>query len=138
MLFTTARRRRAEPPPHSSGVVAHLALAQRVGRDPDDAVGLAHLRRVAGVPGLPIRTGITLGGWLGGALQWHFAAMWLLFFNGLFYLAMNLATGRFVRKFLPRVAARDPARLHCRADRPALARRPAPLQRGAEVRVPVR
>lgn len=20
-----------------------------------------------------------LGGWLGGALQWHFAAMWLLF-----------------------------------------------------------
>ncbi|MDO8352370.1 MAG: cytochrome b/b6 domain-containing protein, partial [Aestuariivirga sp.] len=22
--------------------------------------------------------GITLGGWLGGALQWHFAAMWLL------------------------------------------------------------
>jgi thiosulfate reductase cytochrome b subunit len=25
---------------------------------------------------------LTLGGWLGGALQWHFAAMWLLFFNG--------------------------------------------------------
>ncbi|PLP99426.1 cytochrome b/b6 domain-containing protein [Cupriavidus pauculus] len=44
---------------------------------------------------------ITLGGWLGGALQWHFAAMWLLFFNGIFYLAMNLATGRFARKFFP-------------------------------------
>ncbi|MGA7779254.1 MAG: cytochrome b/b6 domain-containing protein [Paraburkholderia sp.] len=44
---------------------------------------------------------ITLGGWLGGALQWHFAAMWLLVFNGLVYLALNLASGRFVRKFLP-------------------------------------
>ncbi|CAJ2860014.1 prokaryotic cytochrome b561 family protein [Burkholderia pseudomallei] len=45
--------------------------------------------------------GATLGGWLGGALQWHFAAMWLLFFNGVFYLTMGVATGRFTRKFLP-------------------------------------
>jgi len=45
--------------------------------------------------------GITIGGWLGGALQWHFAAMWLLVGNGLFYLAMSLATGRLVRKMLP-------------------------------------
>jgi thiosulfate reductase cytochrome b subunit len=45
--------------------------------------------------------GVTLGGWLGGALQWHFAAMWLLFFNGIVYLALNLATGRFGRKFFP-------------------------------------
>jgi thiosulfate reductase cytochrome b subunit len=44
---------------------------------------------------------ITLGGWLGGALQWHFAAVWLLVFNGLVYLALNLASGRFFRKFLP-------------------------------------
>lgn len=44
---------------------------------------------------------VTLGGWLGGALQWHFAAMWLLFFNGVFYLSMNVVTGRFARKFLP-------------------------------------
>ena len=29
---------------------------------------------------------ITLGGWLGGALLWHFAAMWLLMVNGLVYL----------------------------------------------------
>jgi thiosulfate reductase cytochrome b subunit len=36
-----------------------------------------------------IPTDITLGGWLGGALQWHFAAMWLLVFNGLVYLAVN-------------------------------------------------
>ncbi|MDR5759621.1 cytochrome b/b6 domain-containing protein [Caballeronia sp. LZ035] len=44
---------------------------------------------------------ITLGGWLGGALQWHFAAMWLLVFNGIVYLALNLASGRFVSKFFP-------------------------------------
>lgn len=44
---------------------------------------------------------ITLGGWLGGALQWHFAAMWLLFLNGIFYLFMNVATGRGQKKFLP-------------------------------------
>jgi thiosulfate reductase cytochrome b subunit len=48
---------------------------------------------------------LTLGGWLGGALQWHFAAMWLLGLNGLVYLALNLASGRFVRKFLPLTAS---------------------------------
>lgn len=44
---------------------------------------------------------ITLGGWLGGALQWHFAAMWLLAVNGLAYLAMNVLSGRLARKFFP-------------------------------------
>jgi thiosulfate reductase cytochrome b subunit len=44
---------------------------------------------------------ITLGGWLGGALLWHFAAMWLLMVNGLAYLITGLATGRFRRKLLP-------------------------------------
>ena len=44
---------------------------------------------------------ITLGGWLGGALLWHFAAMWLLMVNGLVYLALGLATGRFAKKLLP-------------------------------------
>jgi len=44
---------------------------------------------------------ITLGGWLGGALLWHFAAMWLLMVNGLAYLLMGFATGRFKRKLLP-------------------------------------
>jgi thiosulfate reductase cytochrome b subunit len=48
-----------------------------------------------------IPTVITLGGWLGGALQWHFAAMWLLVFNGFVYLAMNIASGRLARKFFP-------------------------------------
>lgn len=61
---------------------------------------------------------ITLGGWLGGALQWHFAAMWLLAGNGLIYLLFNAASGRFARRFLPlspRAIARDlAAALHGR------------------------
>ena len=44
---------------------------------------------------------ITLGGWLGGALLWHFAAMWLLMVNGLIYLVLGLVTGRFRKKLLP-------------------------------------
>src|ERR1700754_2721949 len=44
---------------------------------------------------------ITLGGWLGGALLWHFAAMWLLMVNGLAYLVTGLASGRFRNKLLP-------------------------------------
>ncbi len=44
---------------------------------------------------------ITLGGWLAGALQWHFAAMWLLFVNGLVYLALNMLTGRVRSRFWP-------------------------------------
>jgi len=44
---------------------------------------------------------ITLGGWLAGALLWHFAAMWVLVVNGFVYLALGLASGRFRRKLLP-------------------------------------
>jgi thiosulfate reductase cytochrome b subunit len=44
---------------------------------------------------------ITLGGWLAGALLWHFAAMWLLAVNGLVYVVLGLLTGRFRRKFVP-------------------------------------
>lgn len=43
----------------------------------------------------------TLGGWLGGALLWHFAAMWLLVANGLVYLVANFASGRFAVRFVP-------------------------------------
>ncbi len=44
---------------------------------------------------------IALGNWLGGALLWHFAAMWVLVINGLVYVTLGLATGRFRRKLLP-------------------------------------
>jgi thiosulfate reductase cytochrome b subunit len=44
---------------------------------------------------------ITIGGWLAGALLWHFAAMWVLVINGLVYVTLGFATGRFRRKLLP-------------------------------------
>jgi thiosulfate reductase cytochrome b subunit len=44
---------------------------------------------------------ITIGGWLAGALLWHFAAMWLFAVNGLVYLALGILTGRFRRKLFP-------------------------------------
>jgi len=44
---------------------------------------------------------ITLGGWLAGALAWHFAAMWLLVVNGVVYVALGLLTGRFRAKLFP-------------------------------------
>jgi thiosulfate reductase cytochrome b subunit len=45
--------------------------------------------------------GITLGGWLAGALLWHFAAMWVLVINGIVYVTLGILTGRFRRKLLP-------------------------------------
>lgn len=44
---------------------------------------------------------LTLGGWLGGALQWHFAGMWLFAINGVVYLLINIFSGRLKRKFWP-------------------------------------
>lgn len=44
---------------------------------------------------------IALGGWLAGALLWHFAAMWLLMINGIVYVVLGIVTGRFRRKLLP-------------------------------------
>lgn len=64
----------------------------------------------------------TFGGWpkisqhwhneegLAGALQWHFAAMWLLFLNLIVYLVYGLVSGHFRRALLPirpREIARD-------------------------------
>jgi thiosulfate reductase cytochrome b subunit len=44
---------------------------------------------------------ITLGGWLGGAIQWHLAAMWLFVVNLAVYLVLGIAKGHFARKFFP-------------------------------------
>jgi len=44
---------------------------------------------------------LTLGGWLAGALQWHFTAMWLLALNGAVYVAYGILSGHFRRKLLP-------------------------------------
>jgi thiosulfate reductase cytochrome b subunit len=50
---------------------------------------------------LYIADALTLGGWLAGALQWHFAAMWLFALNGLVYVTYGILSGHFRRKFLP-------------------------------------
>jgi thiosulfate reductase cytochrome b subunit len=47
----------------------------------------------------PVRA--TVGGWLGGSIAWHFAAMWLLAANGLVYFAYGFASGHFRRVLLP-------------------------------------
>ena len=44
---------------------------------------------------------IALGGWLAGALLWHFAAMWILVVNGMVYVALGVASGRFRTKLFP-------------------------------------
>jgi thiosulfate reductase cytochrome b subunit len=44
---------------------------------------------------------LTLGGWLGGALAIHFAAMWLLVANFAVYVAYGVATGHLRRRLLP-------------------------------------
>src|SRR5262249_37314203 len=53
-------------------------------------------------PLFPFRfpSAITLGGWLAGALLWHFAAMWVLAVNGLIYIALGAVTGRFRRNLV--------------------------------------
>ncbi len=48
-----------------------------------------------------ISNSVTIGGWLGGALLWHFAAMWILAINGLIYLTINCYTKRVFTKFFP-------------------------------------
>jgi len=44
---------------------------------------------------------ITLGGWLAGGIQWHFAAMWVLVLNGLVYTTYGIVSGHFRRKLFP-------------------------------------
>jgi len=44
---------------------------------------------------------LTLGNWLGGALAWHFAAMWLLAANFVVYCAYGWASGHIRRRLLP-------------------------------------
>ena len=51
--------------------------------------------------GFRIPPNYTLGGWLGGAIQWHFAAIWVVFAAALLYLILGLVTRRIPRKFFP-------------------------------------
>ncbi len=44
---------------------------------------------------------MTLGGWLAGALAWHFAAMWVLAVNLAVYVVYGIVSGHFRRDLLP-------------------------------------
>jgi Ni/Fe-hydrogenase b-type cytochrome subunit len=44
---------------------------------------------------IDIPKAITLGGWLGGALQWHFTFMWLFAASGVVYLSYQLFNGHY-------------------------------------------
>ncbi|MGB8547589.1 MAG: cytochrome b/b6 domain-containing protein [Xanthobacteraceae bacterium] len=52
-------------------------------------------------PLFPFVFPVGIGNWLAGALLVHFAAMWLLAINGVVYLTLGIATGRFRRKLFP-------------------------------------
>jgi len=38
---------------------------------------------------------VTLGGWLGGALQWHFTFMWIFAAGGVLYVVGQIASGHY-------------------------------------------
>jgi len=57
---------------------------------------------------LDIPKSLTLGGWLGGALQWHFTFMWFFAVSGVVYLVYQVASGHyrtmlFTRRDIPGV-----------------------------------
>jgi thiosulfate reductase cytochrome b subunit len=43
----------------------------------------------------------TLGGWLGGAVAWHLASMWLLVGNGVVYAVYGMISGHFRARLVP-------------------------------------
>ena len=52
---------------------------------------------------LKIPDAITLGGWLGGALQWHYTFMWVFTGTGLIYVGYLIASGEYkMMLFRPR------------------------------------
>ncbi|MBY8934067.1 MULTISPECIES: cytochrome b/b6 domain-containing protein [Pseudomonas] len=51
--------------------------------------------------GFRFAAALTVGGWLGGALAWHFAFMWLLLINGAIYVLYGFVSRHFKRELLP-------------------------------------
>lgn len=93
-------------PPEPPGVVIH-PLTVRVGHW-INAIAifvmiLSGWRIYNASPLFPFRfpDNLTLGGWLAGALQWHFAAMWLLVINGFVYILYGIISGHYRRQFFP-------------------------------------
>jgi Ni/Fe-hydrogenase b-type cytochrome subunit len=89
----------------------------------------------------PIPASLTFGGWLGGARNWHFAMMWVLVLNGLFYLGFIYLHGEW-RDLVPRRGilrdSREMVRfyLNLRKDHPRQGKHNA-LQRMAYFAMPI-
>ena len=91
--------------------------------------------------GVAIPTWLTFGGWLAGARNWHFAAMWVLVLNGLVYLGFIWLHGEW-RDLTPRRGqlrdAREMLRFYLwrRADHPRQGKHNA-LQRATYFAMPL-
>ena len=91
--------------------------------------------------GMEIPAKLTFGAWLGGARNWHFAMMWLLFVNGFVYVAFIYLHGEW-RDLVPRRGdLRDAIQmlrfyLFVRRDHPHQGKHNA-LQKGAYFVLPV-
>ena len=80
-----------------------LALGQRCHRHDHDHERAADLRGLSQLwaedsaekPDRGVPAAISLGGWLGGALQWHFTFMWIFAAGGLLYVVSQLASGHY-------------------------------------------
>ena len=53
------------------------------------------------IKGFHFSRSVRLGEWAAWSLNWHFAGMWLLAINGLFYLTYGVVTGRLRERMLP-------------------------------------
>ncbi len=51
--------------------------------------------------GLHFPPWLRLGDWAAWSLNWHFAGMWVLALNGMFYLGYGVVTGRLRERLLP-------------------------------------
>ncbi len=91
---------------------------------------------------LKIPPAMTLGGWLAGARQWHFFAMWLFAANGLLWVVYNLLSrhGRrttiFSKADLPGILPMIQYYLRIRKNHPPVRKYNA-LQKGAYTTVPL-
>jgi Ni/Fe-hydrogenase b-type cytochrome subunit len=55
---------------------------------------------------LNVPKSLTLGGWLGGALQWHMTFAWIYVATGIFYLAYQILSGNYRQSlFVPKDVA---------------------------------
>lgn len=93
-------------PPHSSDRPAHplpVRIMHWIGASAVICMILSGWEIYDASPSLPFvfPRWMTLGGWLAGGIAWHLSAMWVLFADGLAYLAYGALSGHFRRDIRP-------------------------------------